>query len=255
MSAHRSCQAVLAKIARRSKLRWRRRRAACSRISLHTRFSEAPRRCVAILVASRTRCYKFSALKTLIHTLKYFARVDSPITQVSAAELALLTYHSRNAAVLVEVGTFEGATTRALGESTGGHVYSIDVFFPGRVGICYPEIIARHHNRRLKNVTILKGASADVGLTFKHSIDFLFIDADHSYEGVKADWLVWFPKVRINGVIAMHDCKYTKRMPRHQGSWDFYGKEITTMSNVEEIGAVESLVLLRKSVEQIEPDT
>lgn len=188
-------------------------------------------------------------MKSLIHTLKYFAGLDSPITQVSAEELRLLTHHASNAKVLVEVGTFEGATTKALAEATSGDVYSIDVFFPGRIGICYAEIIARRNCGGLGNVTILKGASADVALSFRQPIDFLFIDADHSYEGVKADWLVWFPKVRINGVIAMHDCKYTERMPEPQGSWAFYKKEVTEMSNVEEIGAVESLVVLRKSAE------
>jgi predicted O-methyltransferase YrrM len=188
-------------------------------------------------------------MKILIHTLKYFARYDSPITQVSSDELALLSQYARDARILVEIGTFEGATTRTLAESTDGHVYSMDVFFAGRTGICYPEVIARHHCRRLKNVTILKGASADVARTFTKPIDFLFVDADHSYEGVKADWLAWFPKVQANGIIALHDCKYTDRMPQPQGSWDFYEKEIRAMAGVEEIGSVESLVVLRKSAD------
>jgi predicted O-methyltransferase YrrM len=186
-------------------------------------------------------------MKILIHTLKYFVRFDSPITQVSSDELALLTKYARDARILVEVGTFEGATTKALAESTDGHVYSMDVFFAGRSGICYPEVIARHHCRKYSNVTILKGASADVGRTFAQPVDFLFVDADHSYEGVKADWLMWFPKVKVNGIIALHDCKHTDRMPQHQGSWDFYEKEIRVMKNIEEIASVESLVVLRKT--------
>jgi len=188
-------------------------------------------------------------MKTLIHTLKYFTRLDSPVTQVSADELAYLARYAHDARTLVEVGTFEGATTRALAESTSGHVYSMDVFFAGRSGICYPEVIARHHCRKYKNVTILKGASADVGRTFAQPVDFLFVDADHSYEGVKRDWSVWFPKVKVNGIIALHDCKYTDRMPQHHGSWDFYEKEIRAMMNIEEIASVESLVVLRKTAD------
>ena len=141
------------------------------------------------------------------------------MTQVSANELACLTHYTSEARVLVEVGTFEGATTSALAESTSGQVYSMDLFFSGRTGICYPELIARHHCRKRRNVTILKGASADVGRTFTQPVDFLFVDADHSSEGVKTDWSMGFPKVKVNGIIALHDCKYTDRMPEPQGSW------------------------------------
>lgn len=37
------------------------------------------------------------------------------------------------------------------------------------------------------------------------SLDFVYLDADHSYEGVKADLAAWAKKVRKGGVIAGHD--------------------------------------------------
>lgn len=37
------------------------------------------------------------------------------------------------------------------------------------------------------------------------SVDFVFIDGDHRYEGVKRDILAWLPKVKPGGVIAGHD--------------------------------------------------
>jgi cephalosporin hydroxylase len=40
-------------------------------------------------------------------------------------------------------------------------------------------------------------------------LDFLFIDADHSYEGVKTDFYNYLPFVRKGGFIAMHDIKKT----------------------------------------------
>jgi len=35
--------------------------------------------------------------------------------------------------------------------------------------------------------------------------DFAFIDGDHTYEGVRADWLAWSTLVRPGGVVAFHD--------------------------------------------------
>ena len=36
-------------------------------------------------------------------------------------------------------------------------------------------------------------------------VDFLFIDGDHSYEGVKSDFMLYAPLVRPGGLIAFHD--------------------------------------------------
>lgn len=38
-----------------------------------------------------------------------------------------------------------------------------------------------------------------------NSLDFIFIDADHSYEGVKRDIELWRPKVRSGGYLSGHD--------------------------------------------------
>lgn len=39
----------------------------------------------------------------------------------------------------------------------------------------------------------------------KNKIDFLFIDGDHTYEGVKIDFEQYSPLVKKGGIIAMHD--------------------------------------------------
>lgn len=40
------------------------------------------------------------------------------------------------------------------------------------------------------------------------SLDFVFLDADHTYEGVKADILAWLPKVKPGGMLAGDDYNY-----------------------------------------------
>ena len=37
------------------------------------------------------------------------------------------------------------------------------------------------------------------------SLDFVFIDANHSYDAVKNDIIAWAPKVRSGGVLCGHD--------------------------------------------------
>lgn len=58
-----------------------------------------------------------------------------------------------------------------------------------------------------KRVGIVKGDSVDAAdFIADGSLDFVFIDGDHSYEGVKADIEAWKPKVR--GMLAGHDVNW-----------------------------------------------
>ena len=38
-----------------------------------------------------------------------------------------------------------------------------------------------------------------------NTLDFCYIDADHSYDGVKNDLDIWLPKIKLNGIICGHD--------------------------------------------------
>jgi cephalosporin hydroxylase len=40
-------------------------------------------------------------------------------------------------------------------------------------------------------------------------VDFIFIDGDHSYNGVRADYELWEPMVRDGGAVAFHDIAET----------------------------------------------
>ena len=41
-----------------------------------------------------------------------------------------------------------------------------------------------------------------------NSLDFIFIDADHTYESVKKDIELWTPKVKHEGIILGHDINW-----------------------------------------------
>lgn len=65
---------------------------------------------------------------------------------------------------------------------------------------------------------VLEGDSAKMAFKVDgESLDLCFVDADHSYEGVRRDLVAWYPKVRRGGWISGHD--YANNDPR----FDFSG--------------------------------
>jgi predicted O-methyltransferase YrrM len=67
-------------------------------------------------------------------------------------------------------------------------------------------------------------------LVGERGLDFLLIDGDHSYEGVKSDFEMYGPLVRSPGIIAFHDIDY---IPDVRRFWD----EVKLGRRFEEIGA------------------
>lgn len=73
--------------------------------------------------------------------------------------------------------------------------------------------VGEEFRRRAKafgdRVTILQGHSADMAHDVKDgSLDFIFVDGDHSTEAVRADIAAWAPKVRQGGKVIGHDIDF-----------------------------------------------
>jgi hypothetical protein len=101
----------------------------------------------------------------------------------AAAFLAVM--HARGVRSMLEIGTFTGGFARFCGEVMGWDVVSVDVQRP---------IVTRGY-------TFVHSASADY--TPEGRFDLVFLDGDHSYEGVKADYERFLPYA--DNAIALHD--------------------------------------------------
>lgn len=94
------------------------------------------------------------------------------------------------------IDTWEGTEGLPVGDMAkklGGDVYHI---FENNMINC----------NVIDYMNIIKESSLTAHNKFKNeSIDFLLIDGDHRYEGVKADINNWYPKIKIGGIIAGDD--------------------------------------------------
>ena len=65
-----------------------------------------------------------------------------------------------------------------------------------------------------------------------NQVDFLFIDGDHTEEGVRADYNMYSPLVRSGGIIAFHDILEKQPIPGNQVF--YFWDEIKKSTNTEE---------------------
>ncbi len=129
--------------------------------------------------------------------------------QHSHAEGDLLKRFAVGAATVVELGVAEGGSAAELRSvmAPNGRLYLVDPYEPGKLRMSMPRIIARRTVRRVRNGTVIwiRSRSDEAIHGWGRPIDYLFIDADHSYERASSDWRLWTPFVRVGGQVALHD--------------------------------------------------
>lgn len=144
-----------------------------------------------------------------------FAGIDIPSGLGDSAWLLYALVRSTKPEVCVEIGSAQGKSAcfigAALKENGTGKLYAIDP----HIGTAWnDENSVDSHGTMLRNlhkagvagqVDVIKDFSDKVGVEWNRPIDILFIDGDHSYDGVKRDWDLFSPLVSKFGVVIFHD--------------------------------------------------
>lgn len=114
-------------------------------------------------------------------------------------------------ASVLEIGTLNGATLYAWCKCATPDAWLTSIDLPGgRWGGGYEDwrIPQLESFRQMgQTLDLVRGNSHDRAVVYSvgRPLDFLFIDGDHTYEGVKEDFEDYSHLVRKGGLIAFHD--------------------------------------------------
>lgn len=188
-----------------------------------------------------------------MHFLKVFLGKDLPGTQTTKAEQQALVYYSRNKLVAIEIGVFEGFNTALIASelSSGGIIYGVDPFIANKFGFSYQKLIAKKYFKRKKvkeKVQLIEAFSQEAALHMPESVDFIFIDGDHSWKGIDMDWNLYAGRVKQGGIIALHDTSVPE-FQAWKGEMDsvaYFNKVIRIDSRFKLLETVDSLNILQR---------
>jgi predicted O-methyltransferase YrrM len=142
------------------------------------------------------------------------AKIDGCLFPGEEIYLAQLAKNCSGKGVIVEIGSYLGRSTVSLGlgsmQGSRTMIFTYDHF----MGDPYMDVTLQQYEL-LKN-NILQAGVETIVITstkpsnvavkdFKDPIELLFIDADHTFEAVENDYLLWSPKVISGGFVAFHD--------------------------------------------------
>lgn len=140
--------------------------------------------------------------------------VDVIRTAMTRNEKQVLFHFARRlprGSMAAEIGSYHGASSCCLASgirSSEGRVWCIDTWMNDAVSDGRSDVfpVWQQSTSRFNEVlSVVRGYSHEVVEQVPNELAMLFVDGDHSYEGVKRDLLLYLPKLREGGILVMHD--------------------------------------------------
>lgn len=165
--------------------------------------------------------HRENRLKKIFPDLKQAFQITTHLTLKERSQLYLLT---KDRYFVLEIGSYVGASACCIGaamkKSGFGRVFCIDTW----TNDAMTEGCRDTYAEFLKNTDIfaefiipVRGFSTEVvkqiAIKTNH-VDMLFIDGDHSYDGVKADWDAYKGFLKAGSIVVFHDWGWAEGVKR-----------------------------------------
>jgi predicted O-methyltransferase YrrM len=193
-------------------------------------------------------------------------RIPSWTRGEEAVALARTSYGLGEGAVIVEIGSFLGGSAVLLAgprkERGSGKVHCVDPFdgsgdafsAPIYRDILRAQAISPRQwfERNIARaglapwVAIEAGRSEEVAPRWTQPIDFLVVDGDQSYEGVKSACDAWLAFLKPGAIVALHNARPGYRKESHDGHARV-GEAMAAGSGFRDVRYAGSLMLARKA--------
>ena len=162
------------------------------------------------------------ALPKVLADLKQPDNANANVVESSEPDVARMLYTLASliqAKCIVEVGVFRGFTSRHLAEAMpdNGELFLFDLSLDA---LKVADTSARGTGKSIK-ITSVCGYSTDIDMVamVPNNLDLVYLDADHSEAGVRRELELWMPKVRVGGLIAVHDTIHYEGICRAVNEW------------------------------------
>jgi predicted O-methyltransferase YrrM len=156
--------------------------------------------------------------KLIRRLIRPHREIEGYLTEHEAVALFCISNRLPRRSTVVEIGSWKGKSTFCLarGLRAGGIIHAVDPFDasgePGSVDTYARERSSRPLREQFEEniasvrarVEIHQGNSREFVDSFP-TIDLLFLDGDHSIEGVRFDFDNFGPRIPSGGWIAFHD--------------------------------------------------
>ncbi len=176
----------------------------------------------------------------------------APATQTIGVELEGLARYAKGRRVALEIGTFHGVSARAIAAALAadGRLYCVDPWDPidGRENVTFT--IAKRHFARGRvagRIVPLQGTSVTMERQIPMNLDFVFIDGDHSYQGLATDWAIVAPRVAPGGMVCLHDTTIPAAEPHRQhGSVDYFEEAIRADARFRHVETIHCMHVMQR---------
>jgi predicted O-methyltransferase YrrM len=175
-------------------------------------------------------------------------------SQTRPIELSALTRYANGAKLALEIGSDQGVSAATIGKSIdqNGILYCVDPWPRKRSWTRNPNFaIFERHTRRTGvrgRINVLLGTSRHVAAEIPTQLDFIFIDGDHSANGIAFDWGLAKQKLAQGGIVCLHDVYVPDSEPwRRPESVGYFETVICIDPQFSVVERIHSLAVLRRN--------